>query len=150
MKQIAMKQLSALALGASLLALTACSDSDDAQPEVQASAPAATATAPAQPTAPAGHPTMTPSQQQAIAEAQTMPNHGSVTEMMHASGYTYMNIDTGNGQSVWIAATMMRVKPGDQIQWGDAAVMHNFTSKSLHRDFDKILFVSNAVVTPNS
>ena len=66
--------------------------------------------------------------------------------MMHAAGYTYMNIETGTGQPMWIAASMMRVKPEQNIKWTDAAVMNNFTSKSLHRTFDKILFVSNAQV----
>jgi hypothetical protein len=41
---------------------------------------------------------------------------------------------------------MMRVKQQDNVQWADAAVMKNFASKSLHRTFDEILFVSNASV----
>ncbi len=128
-----MKRLSILALSAALLVLAGCSDSDDAKPQ---------ATAPAAPAAPA-HPA--PAQQPAAAPT-ALPNHGTVTEMMHAAGYTYMNVDTGNGAPVWVAATMMRVQKGDKVQWGDAAVMHNFASKSLHRTFDKILFVSNASV----
>ena len=78
--------------------------------------------------------------------ASDMPKQGTVKEMMHASGYTYMNVDTGEGKNVWIAATMMRVKPENKVQWADAAVMRNFNSKSLHRTFDEILFVSNASV----
>jgi hypothetical protein len=66
--------------------------------------------------------------------------------MMHAAGYTYMHVDTGNGDPVWIAATMMRVKPEQKVQWSDAAVMRNFKSSSLHRTFSEILFVSNASV----
>jgi len=146
-----MKRISALALGATLLALTACSDSDDAKPEAETTPAAPAQQAPAaqapaqQSSAPAGHP-LSPAQQQALAEAQGMPKQGTVLEMMHAAGYTYMKVDTGNGEQVWIAASMMRIKPDDKVQWGDAAVMHNFNSKSLHRTFDKILFVSNASV----
>lgn len=136
-----MKQLSLLALSAALLALIGCSESTD----TQTAQPAANATtqAPAQ-SAPA-HP-LNPQQQAAVDAAKSMPKQGTVTEMMHASGYTYMNVDTGGGKKVWIAATMMRVKPENTVQWADAAVMRNFNSKSLHRTFDEILFVSNASV----
>ncbi len=141
-----MKRISALALSAALLALTACSDSDDAKPEAEAptAAPAQQAPAP-QSTAPAGQP-LSPAQQQALAEAATMPKQGTVLELLHASGYTYMKVDVGSDKPLWIAVTMMRAQPNDKVQWGDAAVMHNYTSKSLHRTFDTILFASSASI----
>ena len=120
------------------LLLTACSESTEPQKaETQG-------TAPASQTAPAHQ--LSPQQQAAIDAAKGLPKHGTVKEMMHAAGYTYMNVDTGNGNPIWIAATMMRVKPEDKVQWADAAVMRNFKSSSLHRTFDEILFVSNASV----
>jgi len=137
-----MKRISALALSAALLALTACSDSDEAKPEAEAPAAAAPAQ---QSAAPAGH-QLSPAQQQALDEAKDMPKQGTVLEMMHAAGYTYMKIDTGSAEPLWIAATMMRAQINDKVQWSDAAVMHNYTSKSLHRTFDKILFVSSASI----
>ncbi|HEX23035.1 MAG TPA: hypothetical protein ENH21_06345 [Chromatiales bacterium] len=141
-----MKRISTLALSAALLALTACSDSDDAKPEAEAPAAAPTQQAPApQSAAPAGH-QLSPAQQQALDEAKNMPKQGTVLEMMHAAGYTYMKIDTGSAEPLWIAATMMRAQINDKVQWSDAAVMHNYTSKSLHRTFDKILFVSSASI----
>jgi len=136
-----MKQLSILALGAALLSLVACSDSGDGKP----AQPVANAPAQQQQSAPAGK-QLSPAQQQAVDAAKGMAKQGTVKEMMHASGYTYMNVDTGGGKSVWIAATMMRVKNGNKVKWADAAVMRNFSSKSLHRTFDEILFVSNASV----
>jgi len=78
--------------------------------------------------------------------ASDMPTQGTVLEMMHAAGYTYMKLDTGADKPIWIAATMMRVQPKDKVQWADAAVMRNFASKSLHRTFDEILFVSSASI----
>ena len=132
-----MKRLSLLALCAVLFGLIGCSESTDTQPAAQA-----TTQTPDQ--APA-HP-LNPQQQAAVDAAKGMPTQGTVKEMMHASGYTYMNVDTGTGKNVWIAATMMRVKPENKVQWADAAVMRNFNSKSLHRTFDEILFVSNASV----
>jgi len=132
-----MKQTYILMLGSALLGLVACSDSDNDK----SSQPAATA--PAQ--QPAGK-QLSPAQQQAINDAKDMPRQGIVKEMMHASGYTYMNVDTGNDKPMWIAAAMMRIKTGDKVQWTDAAVMRNFKSSGLHRTFDEILFVSNASV----
>lgn len=132
-----------LLLSALAILLVACSDSDDKQ----AAAPqqAAPASQPANQGMPAGHP-MSPQQQAAINAAKGLPKQGTVLEMMHAAGYTYMHVDTGSEKPVWIAATMMRVKANDKVQWADAAVMRNFPSKSLHRTFDEILFVSNASV----
>jgi hypothetical protein len=121
------------------LAVTACSDSTTPKTDEQQAAPASSQSA-----AP-GHP-LNPAQQAAVDAAQGMPKQGTVLEMMHAAGYTYMHVDTGSGEPLWIAATMMRVKPQQQVQWTDAAVMQNFASKSLHRTFDQILFVSNASV----
>ena len=133
-----MKRLSLLALSVALFGLIGCSESTDTQPATQA-----TTQAPAQATP--AHP-LNPQQQAAVDAAKGMPKQGTVKEMMHAAGYTYMSVDTGADKPVWIAATMMRVKPQDKVQWADAAVMRNFNSKSLHRTFDEILFVSNASV----
>lgn len=143
------------------ITVTACSGSSDNQQSSapQTAAPQADSSqtmAPA--TLPPGHPSMqqgtamsgqqelSQSQMAAIAAAKSIPKQGTVLDMMHAAGYTYMQVDTGNGKPLWIAATMMRVKPQQKVQWGDAAMMTNFTSKTLHRTFDKILFVSNAQV----
>jgi hypothetical protein len=82
--------------------------------------------------------------QAAPAGAQPMGangGQGKVVQTMHASSYTYMEVDTG-GKKVWIAANAMQVNNGDTVRWNDAAVMKNFTSNTLHRTFDEILFVS--------
>jgi hypothetical protein len=57
-----------------------------------------------------------------------------------------MQVDVGADKPMWIAATMMRVQPQQKVKWTDAAMMKNFPSKTLHRTFDEILFVSNAQV----
>ncbi len=137
-----MKQLYILALGAALLSLMACSDSDDDK----SPQPAATASAPQTQQTQQPATKLNPAQQQAIDDAKGMPKQGVVKTMLHSSGYTYMDVDTGNDKSVWIAAAMMRIKIGDTIKWTDAAVMRDFKSSSLHRTFDEILFVSNASV----
>jgi len=123
------------------LTIMACSDSGNNQ-TIQTESVAPTTQAPAQP----GQQQLSPTQQAAIAAAKNLPKQGKVMEMMHAAGYTYMNVDAGTGKPLWIAASMMRVKPQQTIKWTDAAAMNNFTSKALHRTFDQILFVSNAKV----
>jgi hypothetical protein len=134
-----MKRFSLVAVSAVLIGLLGCSESTDTQSQNAQPADQATAQAPA------GHP-LNAQQQAAINAAKDLPKQGTVKEMIHAAGYTYMNVDTGDGKTLWIAATMMRVKPENKVQWGDAAVMRNFNSSSLHRTFDEILFVSNAAV----
>jgi nucleoid-associated protein YgaU len=133
-------------LGAALaFGLSACSESETPK---TAEAPAAQQqTAPAQAAQPAAQAhQMSPAQQAAIEAAKGLPKEGTVLQMMHAAGYTYMEVDTGADKPVWIAATMLRVKPQQKVKWTDAAVMKNFPSKTLHRTFDEILFVSNASV----
>ena len=137
-----------------LLAVTAgCSDQNNQAPQSnEQAANQGSVTGPA-PKLPANHnlPPKPPATPPTMAHpmpsmAGDIPKQGTVKEMMHAAGYTYMNVDTGEGKTMWIAATMMRVKPENRVQWADAAVMRNFKSSSLHRTFDEILFVSNASV----
>lgn len=132
------------------LLLVACSDSSNKQ-DAKSDTAAPEAQAPADPTmqqgaAQQGQKPLSAAQQAAIAAAKDLPREGTVLELMHASGYTYMSVDIGQDQPLWIAASMMRVKPQQKVTWSDAAVMNNFQSKSLHRTFDQILFVSNAQV----
>lgn len=135
------------------LAISACSDSSDkqaAKPESTAPSVQAPAHPPMQNmqqgTVQQGQKPLSAAQQAAIAAAKNLPREGTVLEMMHAAGYTYMHVDVGQDKPMWIASSMMRVKPQQKVQWSDAAVMSNFKSKSLHRTFDQILFVSNAQV----
>ena len=79
------------------------------------------------------------------ANQQTSQNSGKVLKAMHAGGYTYMFLENGEKQ-FWVAATMVNVKINDHVSWTDAALMKNFTSSSLRRTFDEILFVSQATV----
>lgn len=125
-----------------LAALIACSKSEQAQQQPATSAqPGAPAEQQQQAAAPA---------QQAAAEqpagtsgAYQLPKNGKVMKAMHAGGYTYMQVEK-DGKEFWIASTMMNVKKDDYVRWSDAAVMKNFSSSTLHRTFDEILFVTNA------
>jgi hypothetical protein len=96
------------------LCLVACSGKDDA---------AAPAAAPSE----------------AVAAA---PNTGKILQLSHAAGYTYAEVQAAGDQKVWMAGAPLQLKLGDRVQWGDYAVMQNFTSKALGRTFDQILFVN--------
>lgn len=79
------------------------------------------------------------------AMADTYPNSGKVLEVMDASIYTYMQVTTANGP-VWLAASKTKVPKGATISYPNGAVMTNFTSKSLNRTFDKIIFLDKVKV----
>jgi hypothetical protein len=66
---------------------------------------------------------------------------------MDAAGYTYLLLDTDQGRQ-WAAATKMEVAVGDVVQLAAPMPMQNFTSKTLNRTFDQILFAGAAVVVP--
>jgi hypothetical protein len=78
----------------------------------------------------------------APAVASTAPNVGEILQLAQSGGYTYAEVKTGNGQVIWMAGSPLQLKVGDRVQWGDYAVMRNFSSKGLGRTFDQILFVN--------
>lgn len=72
----------------------------------------------------------------------------TVTEHMNAAGYTYIKADD-NGKQYWIAVTEMPVEKGDVFYFSKAIEMKNFTSKTLNKKFDSILFVDDISKKPN-
>lgn len=64
---------------------------------------------------------------------------GTVTETMNSAGYTYALVDSGAGQT-WIAIPETTIVKGTQITYKPGMVMKNFSSKTLNRTFDSILF----------
>lgn len=95
---------------------------------------------------PAGHPPITPGDDpHAGIKAQEIPAgsgmKGVVTQTMNSSGYTYVETVDDKGQKTWLALPEMKVAVGDKIEYPDSPPMVNFTSKTLNKTFDKILFV---------
>jgi len=83
-------------------------------------------------------------QSSAIAASQ-YPNTGKVLEVMDASIYTYIQVTSAKGP-VWLAASQTKVAKGDTISYPNGNVMTNFTSKSLNRTFDTIIFLDKVKV----
>lgn len=93
-------------------------------------------------------PAPTTDTQKTAAPAMTQPQgdiiSGKVLETMDAGGYTYMKVDTGKVQQ-WVATPQAKVKTGDEVSYYDGMVMPNFTSKTLNKTFDSIVFSSGLV-----
>lgn len=78
--------------------------------------------------------------------AQPLPqNEGIVVSTLDTTGYTYMELENG-GKRFWIAAPTTQVKKGDHIRFVENMSMHNFTSKTLNKTFDRIIFVTSTQV----
>lgn len=70
-------------------------------------------------------------------------NSGTVLSAESASGYSYVEIETGAGDIVWLAAPMTTIEVGQNVVWQGASKMVDFTSPSLGRTFPEILFVNS-------
>ncbi len=64
---------------------------------------------------------------------------GKVVETMDGGGYTYLCIEK-DGKKTWAAVLEMKVTVGQEIALQPGYEMVNFTSKTLNRTFDKIIF----------
>lgn len=64
---------------------------------------------------------------------------GKVVETAEAGGYTYICLEE-NGKKIWAAAPTMKVDIGEELQLMPGAEMNKFSSKSLGRTFEKIIF----------
>ncbi len=67
---------------------------------------------------------------------------GTVLETMDSGGYTYVLMDTGEGQR-WAAAVQTPVEVGDVVQSDQGMAMKDFASTTLNRTFDVVYFVSS-------
>lgn len=64
---------------------------------------------------------------------------GKVTERIDASSYTYLKLDTADGE-IWAAVQETAVPVGAQVEIASPSRMDGFESKTLKRRFDKIVF----------
>ncbi len=64
---------------------------------------------------------------------------GKVVETMNSGGYTYVSLEK-NGKKTWVAVPQADVKVGQELACQPGMEMKNFTSKTLKRTFDSIIF----------
>lgn len=113
------------------LSFAACSNADqDTKTEQTTTDKAATVSTSAQPSIPS--------------VTLDKPLSGKILETMNSGGYTYLQIDTGSSQP-WVAIPQSQVKVGDEVSCNQGMVMTNFSSKTLNRTFDSIIFSSGIV-----
>ncbi len=90
---------------------------------------------------PAGHPAM---EKQAVDKKNWAPLSGKVVETMDSGGYTYVCLEK-EGKKTWAAVPSMKVKVGEILDLQPGPTMPNFSSKSLNRTFESIIFSSGPV-----
>jgi hypothetical protein len=66
-------------------------------------------------------------------------------EKQDVSVYTYVRLDDGAGNQVWAAVPQTQLEIGEQIALQGGTVMTNFSSKTLNRTFEFIVFASGFV-----
>jgi hypothetical protein len=89
-------------------------------------------------------PAFAPSEAQAAPAAPASGQvSGAVLETMDSGGYTYMRLQTPQGET-WAAVPKTVVKKGATVTLAGAMPMDGFESKTLNRRFDRILFGSLA------
>ncbi len=69
---------------------------------------------------------------------------GKVVETMNAGGYTYICLEK-DGKKTWAAVPTMKVAVGDEVKLLPGAPMPNFTSPTLNRTFESIVFSGGPV-----
>jgi len=67
------------------------------------------------------------------------PFSGKVVETMNSAGYTYVCLENG-GKKTWFAIPESKVAVGQELAFQPGGEMKNFTSKTLNRSFESIIF----------
>ncbi len=87
---------------------------------------------------------MPPAHAGAPAEHELSSISGKVVETMNAGGYTYVCLEK-NGKKTWVAVPETNAAVGQKMEFQPGAEMKNFTSKSLNRTFERIIFSGGPV-----
>ncbi|MBM4064332.1 MAG: DNA-binding protein [Planctomycetes bacterium] len=82
---------------------------------------------------------MKPSQDASPQETSSLS--GKIVETMNSGGYTYLCIEK-DGKKTWVAIPETKMSVGENISLPPGYEMVNFTSKTLNRTFEKIVFTT--------
>jgi hypothetical protein len=133
-----------LLTGCAILVFTAAGCSEKPKKMPSATSPGTTSHQLPAGATPGGDPHAAMKSQQLPTPAGPMRS-GTVMSTMNAAGYTYVEVEE-KGQKVWVAAMEKKVAVGDRVEFSDVPPMANFTSKTLNRTFDKIIFATQLFV----
>jgi hypothetical protein len=99
---------------------------------------------------PSGHPTPAQARDMLLPDkppsASELPNEGTVLEVIHANEFTYLEVARADSKE-WLATQKMEIQPGTHIRYEDGAVMQDFYSKLLKRNFPSVMFINHLIVT---
>lgn len=73
---------------------------------------------------------------------------GKVLETMNSGNYTYMYLEN-NGQKKWVAVPASKVEVGQEVKLKPGTEMGTFTSRTMKRTFDSIIFTQLAPDSPS-
>lgn len=76
---------------------------------------------------------------------EALPNQGRVLSTIPSNAYTYIEVEQ-EGKTLWLAAPRVSLEEGALIRYGEGAVMTNFYSKKLDREFPEVLFLGGVRV----
>jgi hypothetical protein len=74
-----------------------------------------------------------------------LPNQGRVLSTIPSNAYTYIEVEH-EGKTQWLAAPQVALEKGALIRYGEGAIMTNFYSKKLDREFPEVLFLGGVQV----
>ena len=101
------------------------------------------ATGPVDPQAarpPQGMPMQMPMQSPPAPTGPATIHEGEVVEVLHVTRYTYLKLKKGSGDVVWTAVPKTEMETGRRVAVAESLVMKDFTSPTLNRSFDSIVF----------
>ncbi|WP_456379846.1 hypothetical protein [Thiolapillus sp.] len=91
-------------------------------------------------TLPDGHPSIPQSQ-----GGKILVHEGTVISTIPTKNYTYVEIQQGD-EIIWLAMQKKELPDGAKIRYAQGAVMKNFYSNTLNKEFPSILFVQSVEI----
>jgi DNA/RNA endonuclease YhcR with UshA esterase domain len=82
---------------------------------------------------------------QSSSDPQPATFRGKVVEKQDVSPYTYVRLEDGAGNETWAAVPETQLEIGEEVELQGGVVMTNFSSKTLNRTFESIIFASGLV-----
>lgn len=86
---------------------------------------------------------------QEVPPPDTSSLSGKIIETMNSGGYTYLCIEK-DGKKTWVAIPETKMAVGENVSLPPGYEMVNFTSKTLNRTFDKIIFTTGPTSAPSA
>jgi len=83
----------------------------------------------------------------AVMMSAVMAAEAKVVSAINTLSYTFIEI-VRDDKTLWLAADVINLKPGDRIQYEEGFLMLNFRSNDLLRTFPNMTFIEQVKVIP--